>query len=131
MSFLAGLSPEFDSAKTQVLSGSDISSLHDVFSRVLRTETASSTPLTSALVSRRHGNAPGRSFPSSGQQGGYPPVSDNRTSDSKGIFCNYCKKPGHTKFECRKLQFKNQQKQFANVASTGDTSKSPDRKSVV
>ena len=125
MSFLAGLSPEFDSAKTQVLSGSDISSLHDVFSRVLRTETASSTPLTSALVSRRHGNAPGRSFPSSGQQGGYPQVSDNRTSDSKGIFCNYCKKPGHTKFECRKLQFKNQQKQFANVASTGDASESP------
>lgn len=32
MSFLAGLSPDFETAKSQVLSSSEISSLHDVFS---------------------------------------------------------------------------------------------------
>ncbi len=38
MSFLASLPLEFETAKSQILSGSEISSLHDTFSRVLRTE---------------------------------------------------------------------------------------------
>ncbi|KAH0729129.1 hypothetical protein KY289_000317 [Solanum tuberosum] len=41
MSFLAGLPSEFETAKSQILSSSEITSLKDVFSRVLRTE---STP---------------------------------------------------------------------------------------
>ncbi|XP_062103747.1 uncharacterized protein LOC133814853 [Humulus lupulus] len=51
MSFLAGLSPEFDYAKAQVLSGSDVSSLQDVFSRILCMEITHSVPLNSALES--------------------------------------------------------------------------------
>ena len=38
MSFLAGLPSEFETAKFQILSGSEISSLQNVFSRVFRTE---------------------------------------------------------------------------------------------
>ena len=38
MSFLAGLPSEFETAKSQVLASPEISSLQDVFSRVLRTE---------------------------------------------------------------------------------------------
>ncbi|XP_060960160.1 uncharacterized protein LOC133031000 [Cannabis sativa] len=106
MSFLAGLSSEFDSAKSQVLSSSDVSSLQDVFTRVLRTETTSSTPLNSALVSRNN-SAPERNSTPSGFKGGNSQGPDNRTPNSGSIMCNYCKKPGHTKFECRKLQFKN------------------------
>jgi hypothetical protein len=39
-SFLAGLRSEFETAKSQILSSSKISSLQDVFSRVLRTESS-------------------------------------------------------------------------------------------
>ncbi|KAM6572657.1 hypothetical protein CsatA_016737 [Cannabis sativa] len=121
MSFLAGLSSEFDSAKSQVLSGSDVSCLQDVFTRVLRTETTSSTPLNSALVSRNN-SAPERNSTPSGFKGGNSQGPDNRTPNSGSIMCNYCKKPGHTKFECRKLQFKNRQQHSANIASTSDAS---------
>ncbi|KAK2966743.1 hypothetical protein RJ640_001067 [Escallonia rubra] len=37
MSFLGALPPEFDTAKSQILSGTDITSLQEVFSQVLRT----------------------------------------------------------------------------------------------
>lgn len=53
MSFLAGLPSEFDSAKAQILSGSSVASLQEVFSRVLRTVSsiASSHTNSSALIS--------------------------------------------------------------------------------
>ncbi|KAG8640957.1 hypothetical protein MANES_13G089260v8 [Manihot esculenta] len=54
MSFLAGLSLEFDSAKSQIFSDFEISSLHDVFIRVLRIESPISSHSTSALVSRNY-----------------------------------------------------------------------------
>ncbi|KAL5767435.1 hypothetical protein ACOSQ2_014218 [Xanthoceras sorbifolium] len=54
MSFLAGLSSDFETAKSQVLSGSEISSLNEVFSRVLRTEGTPPVLLSGALVSRSH-----------------------------------------------------------------------------
>ena len=38
MSFLADLPPEFETVKSQILSSSEIFSLHDTFTRVLRTE---------------------------------------------------------------------------------------------
>lgn len=45
-SFLAGFSPEFEEAKSQILSSSKIPSLKDVFTRMLRTKnTLSSQPL--------------------------------------------------------------------------------------
>ena len=52
MSFLAGLSSDYETAKSQILVGLEISSLQDVFSRVLRTESTPPSLLTGALVSR-------------------------------------------------------------------------------
>ena len=57
MSFLAGLPSEFEIAKSQILSGSEIFSLQDAFSRVLRIESSSniqSTLPNSALVSHHN-----------------------------------------------------------------------------
>ena len=57
MSFLAGLPSEFEIAKSQILSGSEIFSLQDAFSRVLRTESSPNvqSPLpNSALVSHHN-----------------------------------------------------------------------------
>ena len=42
MSFLAGLPSEFETTKSQILSSSEIGSLQEVFSRILRTEGTSS-----------------------------------------------------------------------------------------
>ncbi|XP_007029051.2 PREDICTED: uncharacterized protein LOC18599148 [Theobroma cacao] len=43
MSFIAGLPPELETVTSQILSDSEISSLHDTFTRVLRTESSSFT----------------------------------------------------------------------------------------
>lgn len=55
MSFPVRLPSEFDSAKSQILSGSSISSLQEVFSRILRTENSSTSSnnhvSNSALIS--------------------------------------------------------------------------------
>ena len=53
MGFLAALSSEYDSAKAQILSSPEISSLQETFSRILRTEVSSSSSptLVSALTS--------------------------------------------------------------------------------
>lgn len=50
MSFLAGLPSEFEAVEYQILSGFDVTSLHEVFTQVLRTTNASSTPSTNGLV---------------------------------------------------------------------------------
>ncbi|RVW76474.1 Retrovirus-related Pol polyprotein from transposon TNT 1-94 [Vitis vinifera] len=52
MSFLSGLPSEFETAKSQILSGSDIGSLQEVFSRVLRTENVSSSQHTNVLIAK-------------------------------------------------------------------------------
>ncbi|RVW40158.1 Retrovirus-related Pol polyprotein from transposon RE1 [Vitis vinifera] len=52
MSFLSGLPSEFETAKYQILSGSDIGSLQEVFSRVLRTQNVSSSQHTNVLVAK-------------------------------------------------------------------------------
>lgn len=51
MSFLAGLPPEFKTAKSHILSNFEISSLHDIFTRVFHRESSSPipSPTTSAL----------------------------------------------------------------------------------
>ena len=46
MGFLAALPFEYDSVKAQILSSSEISSLHKTFSRILRTEVSSSSSPT-------------------------------------------------------------------------------------
>ena len=44
MGFLAALPSKYDSVKAQILSNLEISSFQEIFSRILRTKTSSSTP---------------------------------------------------------------------------------------
>ncbi|CAH9095118.1 unnamed protein product [Cuscuta europaea] len=108
MSFLAGFTSDFETAKSHILSSDVVSSLQDAFSRVLRTDTSSTSSApqpSNAFV----GQVP--TFPNGGEK--WP-----RTGPiGKGVVCNYCKKPGHLIKDCRKLKFKNQGNQVAHIAS--------------
>lgn len=114
MIFLNGLLPEFGMAKTQILSDSKIPSLDDAFTRVLRIEsspTSVSIPQPSSALFSKNNNprAPQRNS------------TDHRKPESVEIVCNYCRKPGHMKRDCRKLLYKNSQRsQHAQIASTCD-----------
>ncbi|KAK2965746.1 hypothetical protein RJ640_003284 [Escallonia rubra] len=71
MSFFGALPPEFDTAKSQILSGTDITSLQEVFSRVLRTESTFSNQQSSVLVANRgRGSEAGRMNNNRGDRGG-------------------------------------------------------------
>ena len=117
MSFLAGLRPEFDAVKSQILSSPEISSLQQTFNRILHTENqlfvAPSHP-TSALVSQNTTRS------SIYRKGG-----DNiRGQHSGEVVCYYCHEPGHTKRTCKKLQNRNPRKPFAHIASNNFSSSS-------
>ncbi|KDP46784.1 hypothetical protein JCGZ_06572 [Jatropha curcas] len=121
MSFLAGLSPKFDAARTQVLSSSELPSLHETFTKILRTETPQLVqPIpNSALVSWNEvGCQNSRSGDLAYKKGRSGNRDENYVSrDSGDVICYYCHKPGHNKYSCRKLQHKNQCTQVANIAS--------------
>ncbi|XP_075074543.1 uncharacterized protein LOC142162130 [Nicotiana tabacum] len=113
MSFLSGLSPEFEGAKSQILSRTAISSLKEAFTRVLRTEKSHPGPTATidsgALLSRVQKN---RSH-----------SNRNRSSDSRDlkqgeVECFYCHELGHTIRYCVKLQNKNKRSQYANIATS-------------
>jgi hypothetical protein len=93
MSFLVGLPSEFETAKSQILSSSEISSLQDAFSRVLRTESSPPVQYSSALVSRTNEYEAGRSHYKGGNKG--EASNFDRTQDSGGIVYYYCHKPVH------------------------------------
>ena len=60
MGFLVALSLEYDSVKSQIMFSPEISSFQETCSRILRTETSSSTPsaqMRSALVGRNIGES--------------------------------------------------------------------------
>ncbi|OAY46831.2 hypothetical protein MANES_06G030066v8 [Manihot esculenta] len=81
MSFVASLPPEFETAKSHILSDSEISLLHDVFARVLCTESPTSSHSTSALVSR---NDSGQQNNRGGQRGGFNGVKGSQRSWETG-----------------------------------------------
>ncbi|KAG8641092.1 hypothetical protein MANES_13G105340v8 [Manihot esculenta] len=122
MSFLVGLPPKFETAKSQILSNSEISSLHEVFTRILLTE--SSSPVlshtTSVFVSRndsgRQNNGDGNRGAFNGSRGSQHPEEAVPTFDSGGIICYYYHEPEHTKKTCLKLQNNNQCSQMAHMA---------------
>ncbi|KAM7509738.1 hypothetical protein LguiB_008613 [Lonicera macranthoides] len=137
MSFLAGLPAEFETAKNQILSSPEISSLQEVYSRVLRTEGVSPVqtplvPFNSALVSKNNESELGRLQYRGGNQGGgsnsnnfHTRAHDSGTSvtrgqGSGGIVCHYCHNPGHLKRDCRKLRYRTQRAHSAHMASTTD-----------
>ncbi|RVW41005.1 Retrovirus-related Pol polyprotein from transposon TNT 1-94 [Vitis vinifera] len=116
MSFLSGLPSEFETAKSQILSGSDIDSLQEVFSRVLRTENVSSSQHTNVLVAKGENAENARRVTNRGGNRAF----ENHGNDSSTIVCFYCHEAGHTKKNCRKLQNRNRRIQTTNVA-TSDT----------
>ncbi|XP_071900889.1 uncharacterized protein [Coffea arabica] len=109
MSFLAGLSPEFEATKSHILSSPEISSLQDVFSRVLCTENTQSVQSSSALVGL------GKQQYKGGGKG-----IDTRGQNAEVVVCYYYQKSGHMKRDCKKLQYRNQRTQSAHIASTND-----------
>ncbi|KAK3015718.1 hypothetical protein RJ639_005918 [Escallonia herrerae] len=117
VSFLGALPPEFDTAKSQILSGTAITSLQEVFSRVLRTESTFSNQQSSVLVANRGGWSNNRGDRGGGGRGGH----NEGTSE---IVCYYYKKPRHTKRYCKKLQNRNQRVQTSTaiVAATSSLS---------
>ena len=55
--FLAALPSEYDSTKAQILSNPEISSLQEIFSRILRTKVSSSSVSSPTFVSAQTSNA--------------------------------------------------------------------------
>lgn len=75
MSFLAGLGSQFESAKSQILSSTELTTLVEVFSRVLRTDNhkgeVSSTPqVHNALIGHSRGASNSRSYGRGNHRGG-------------------------------------------------------------
>ncbi|KAL6311472.1 hypothetical protein AAG906_012053 [Vitis piasezkii] len=116
MSFLSGLPSEFETAKSQILSGSNIGSLQEVFSRVLRTENVSSSRHTNVLVAKGGNAENARRVNNRGKNRAF----ENRGNDSSTIVCFYYHEAGHTKKNYRKLQNRNRRIQTTNV-TTFDT----------
>ena len=93
MGFLASLPSEYDSVKAQILSIPEISSFQETLSRILRTETSSSTPpstqMSSALVGLNSGESEKQQYKNRGLSG------NSKGTSSGGVVCYYCHKPGH------------------------------------
>ena len=87
-----------------------------MFSRILNTEISSpalsSTQMSSALVSRNSGESRKPRYRNS------DPGGNTRGSNSGGVVCYYCRKPGHVIQDCKKLQNRNQRFLFAHIASS-------------
>ncbi|KAK2970062.1 hypothetical protein RJ640_006535 [Escallonia rubra] len=126
MSFLGALPPEFDTAKSQILFGTDITSLQEVFSRVLRTESTFSNQQSSVLVANRgRGSEAGRMNNNRGDRGGGDRGGHN--GGTSEIMCYYCKEPGHTKRYCKKLRNRNQRAQTTTATVAATSSSSPEK----
>ncbi|KAK3003550.1 hypothetical protein RJ639_019485 [Escallonia herrerae] len=111
MSFLGALPPEFDTAKSQILSDTNITSLQEVFSRVLRTESTFSNQQSSVLVANKGG-------------GVIIEKTEGVTMEEQvRLFAITAKSPD-TKRYCKKLQNLNQRVQTstATVAATSGPS---------
>ena len=83
----AALPSEYESVKAQILSSPEISSFQETFSKILRTETSSSTPpfvhMNSALVGQNIGQSEKQQYRNSGPDG------NSRGISSGGVVCYY------------------------------------------
>ncbi|KAK4427868.1 hypothetical protein Salat_1555800 [Sesamum alatum] len=126
MSFLAGLPSEFETAKSQILSTSKLSSLEDAFRRVLHRENTLPTQPNSVLISRTTTSDSGKQHcKNSGKSMGSGSINSDKNTGNRGqeqaeIVCHYCHNRGHIKRECRKLQYK--KTQSAHIASSYENS---------
>ena len=89
MGFLAALPSEYDSAKAQILSSSEISSLQETFSRILRTEVSSSSSPT-LVFAQTSSTLIGQTIESKRQRNRNSCPSDNtKGPGSRGVVCYY------------------------------------------
>ena len=116
MSFLASLPSEFDTAKSHILSSPKMSSLQETFNRLLRIEISPSIQMSNALVSKNSNYEPVKQQT---KHSGSP--LDPQGQPSGGVVCYYCHKPGHTRWECRKLLNRNQRFQSSHVVFAWNT----------
>ena len=102
MGFLATLPSDYDSAKAQILSSHEISSLQETFSRILCTEVSSSSSPT--LVSAQTSGALiGQTIESKRQRNrNIGPGDNTRGSGFGSVVCYYCHKPSHMIQDCKK-----------------------------
>ena len=102
MGFLATLPSEYDSAKAQILSNPEISSLQETFSRILRTEVSSSSSPT--FVSAHTNSALiGQTIESEKKRNRYSGPGDNTRGPGSGsVVCYYYHKSGHVIRDCKK-----------------------------
>ena len=93
--FFAALPFEYDSTKAQILSSSEISSLQETFSRILRIEVSSSSSPT-FVSAQTSSTLIGQTIESERQQNRNSGPGDNtRGPGSGGVVCYYCHKPGN------------------------------------
>lgn len=104
MNFLAGLSSEYETTKSQILSGTEISSLQEVFSRVIHTESSPTVQLAqpnSAFMTRCSSPARGKQ---QNRNGGNKSLGSNNTAihgqETGDVVCHYCHQPLHFKRDC-------------------------------
>ena len=83
MRFLFGLPSKFETTKSHILSGFDISSLQEVFSRVLRTENVSSSQHTNVLAAKGGNAENARRVNNRGRNRAF----ENHGNDSSTIVC--------------------------------------------
>ena len=93
MGFLVALHSEYDSIKEHILANPEISSFQETFNRILHTKTSSCTPpstqMSSVLVGRNSGELETQQYRNSS------PSSNSRGTNSRGVVCYHCHKPGH------------------------------------
>ena len=102
--FLAALPSEYDSVKLEILSNPEISSFRETLSRILRTETSSSTPsslMSNALVRQNIGESEKQQHRNSGPSG------NSRRTSSRRVLYYYCHKSGHKIRDCKKWLSRN------------------------
>ena len=119
MGFLAALPSEYDSVKVHILSSPEISSFQETFSKILRTETSSSTPSTqmsSALIGRNIGESEKQQYRNRGLGG------NSKGTSSGGVVCYYYHRPRHVIRDCKKRHNRNQRFSSTHVASTNEAS---------
>ena len=121
--FLTALPSEYDSAKAQILSSSEISSLQETFSRILRTEVSSSCLFTYPCICPDKQCSFGQTIESKRQRNrNNGPNSNTRGPGSGDVVCYYCHKSGHVIRDCKKQQTRNSKFQSAHIASTTEAS---------
>ena len=119
--FLAGLKPEFDQVRVQILGRDEIPSLEETIS-LIRAEESRRSVMLEPQVSNGSALVTKSEQPQVQDRGradiSKPLERDNRNhyrSDSKdNLWCNYCKKPRHTKENCWKLHGKPPSREWGN-----------------